>query len=67
VLAGIGIADAETAQAAAVAALAPDTIRGSAFSMLAIVQADINVLASVVAGLPHTITTPTIALCYLAA
>ena len=63
-LAGIGIADAATAQAAAVA---PDTIGGSAFSMLATVQADMNVLASAVAGLLCTIATPTIAFCYLAA
>jgi hypothetical protein len=68
VLAGIGIADVETAQAAAVRRARPDTIRGSAFSMLATVQADMNVLASAVAGLLYTIATPTIAsFCYLAA
>ncbi|MEV4603498.1 MFS transporter [Amycolatopsis sp. NPDC049253] len=38
-LAGIGIGCAETAEHAAVAALAPEELRGSAFGMLATVQA----------------------------
>jgi MFS family permease len=67
ILAGIGIAAAETAQTAAVAALAPETIRGSAFGMLATAQAGGNVLASAIAGLLYTTTTPTIAFCYVAA
>ncbi len=67
VLAGIGIAAAETAQTAAVAALAPDTVRGSAFGLLATVQAGGNVLASAIAGLLYTVMTPTIAFCYVAA
>lgn len=50
-LAGIGIGCAETAEHAAVAAFAPEDIRGSAFGLLATVQAVGNVAASVVAGL----------------
>ncbi|MDQ2789195.1 MAG: hypothetical protein M3Y73_05630 [Actinomycetota bacterium] len=52
---------AETAQTAAVAALAPDTLRGSAFGLLATIQAGGNVAASAIAGLLYTITTPTVA------
>ncbi len=66
-LAGIGIGAAETAQTAAVAALAPDTLRGSAFGLLATVQAGGNVAASATAGLLYTITTPTVAFTYTAA
>lgn len=67
VLAGIGIGATETAQTAAVAALAPDTLRGSAFGLLATVQAGGNVAASAIAGLLYTITTPTVAFTYTAA
>ncbi len=67
VLAGIGIGCAETAQTAAVAALAPETIRGSAFGLLATVQAGGNVAASAVAGLLYTFVSPTAAFCYVAA
>jgi MFS family permease len=67
VLAGIGIGAAETAQTAAVAALAPEELRGSAFGLLATVQAGGNVLASVIAGLLYTIAAPTIAFSYVAA
>jgi hypothetical protein len=49
-LAGVGIGCAETAEHAAVAAFAPEEIRGSAFGLLATVQAVGNVAASVVAG-----------------
>jgi MFS family permease len=66
VLAGVGIGAAETAQTAAVAALAPDQIRGSAFGLLATVQAGGNVLASVIAGLLYTVASPTIAFSYVA-
>lgn len=66
-LAGIGIGCAETAEHSAVAALAPPEIRGSAFGMLATVQAAGNVAASAVAGLLYTVVSPTVAFGYLAA
>jgi MFS family permease len=67
VLAGVGIGCAETAEHAAVAAFAPAEIRGSAFGLLATVQALGNLAASAVAGLLYTLTTPTIAFAYLTA
>jgi MFS family permease len=67
VLAGIGIGAAETAHTPAVAALAPEELRGSAFGLLATVQAGGNVLASVIAGLLYTIAAPTTAFSYVAA
>jgi MFS family permease len=66
-LAGVGIGAAETAQTAAVAALAPDRLRGSAFGLLATVQAGGNVLASVIGGLLYTVASPTVAFSYVAA
>ncbi|MEJ7771761.1 MAG: MFS transporter [Geodermatophilaceae bacterium] len=66
-LAGIGIGCAETAEHAAIAAFAPAEIRGSAFGMLATVQAIGNVAASAIAGLLYTLTSPTVAFSYLAA
>lgn len=66
-LAGVGIGCAETAEHAAVAAVAPDEIRGSAFGALATVQAVGNVAASVVAGLLYTLVSPAAAFGYLAA
>lgn len=66
-LAGVGIGCAETAEHAAVAAFAPDEIRGSAFGALATVQAVGNVAASVVAGLLYTLVSPAAAFGYLAA
>jgi len=65
-LAGIGIGCAETAEHAAVAALAPPETRGSAFGLLATVQALGNVGASVIAGLLYTVASPTVAFTYLA-
>ncbi len=65
-LAGIGIGCAETAEHAAVAAFAPENIRGSAFGLLATVQAIGNVAASVAAGVLYTFASPTVAFCYLA-
>jgi MFS family permease len=62
-----GISTAETAQTAAVAALAPDALRGSAFGLLATVQAAGNVAASAVTGLLYTLTTPAVAFFYVAA
>lgn len=67
VLAGIGIGCVETAQAAAVAHLAPDGLRGSAFGMLATVQSLGNFAASAIAGLLWTLVSPTAALLYAAA
>jgi MFS family permease len=65
-LAGVGIGCAETAEHAAVAAFAPEEIRGSAFGLLATVQAIGNVAASVVAGLLYTFASPAVAFGYLA-
>lgn len=64
-LAGVGIGCAETAEHAAVAAFAPAEIRGSAFGLLATVQAAGNVTSSVVAGLLYTVASPTVAFGYL--
>ncbi len=51
-LAGVGIGCAETAEHAAVASLAAENVRGSAFGVLAGVQSLGNLAASAVAGLP---------------
>jgi MFS family permease len=67
VAAGIGIGCAETAEHAAVAALAPQQLRGSAFGLLATVQAVGNLIASSVAGLLYTVASPAIAFGYVAA
>lgn len=67
VLAGIGIGCAETAEHAAVAAYAPLSVRGSAFGLLATVQAIGNLAASAIAGLLYTVTSPAVAFGYLAA
>ena len=66
VLAGIGIGFAETAEAAAVATLAPEPIRGSAFGLLAGLQSLGNFAASAVAGLLWTLVSPTAAFLWLA-
>ncbi|MEX5712845.1 MFS transporter [Parafrankia sp. FMc6] len=66
-LAGIGIGAVETAQHAAVAALAPTDLRGSAFGLLATVQSLGNLVASTVAGILWTAISPTAAFAYLAA
>jgi MFS family permease len=65
-LAGIGIGCAETAQHSAVATFAPAAIRGSAFGLLAALQAFGNFAASTVAGLLWTTVSPTVAFSYLA-
>ena len=67
VLAGIGIGCVETAEHAAVAHLAPKTLRGSAFGMLATVQSLGNFAASAIAGLLWTLVSPTAAFIYAAA
>lgn len=66
ILAGVGIGCAETAETAAVAALAPEHLRGSAFGLLAAVQAIGNLGASVIAGVLWTAVSPTAAFLYVA-
>ena len=66
VLAGIGIGCAETAQSAAVASLAPKTLRGSAFGLLAAMQSFGNLAASAIAGILWTFLSPVTAFIYLA-
>ncbi len=67
VLAGVGIGCVETSEHAAVAAFAPAELRGSAFGLLAFMQAAGNLAASAVAGLLWTVVSPTAAFVYLAA
>ena len=67
VLAGIGIGCAETAETAAVAGLAPEQLRGSAFGLLAALQAVGNLVASAIAGVLWTAVSPTAAFLYVAA
>lgn len=61
VAAGLGIGLVETAEHAAVASYAPDTIRGSAFGLLAAVQSFGNLAASSLVGILYTAASPTIA------
>jgi MFS family permease len=67
VAAGLAIGCVETAEHAAVAALAPAGLRGSAFGLLATIQAAGNLVASAVAGILWTAVSPTTAFGYLAA
>jgi MFS family permease len=67
VVAGVAIGLVETAEHAAVAALAPTDIRGSAFGALAAVQSLGNFAASAVAGLLWTAISPRAAFLYLTA
>jgi len=66
-LAGAGIGAGETATSAAVATFAPDGLRGSAFGLVAGMQAFANLAASAVAGLLWTAVSPRAAFLYLAA
>jgi MFS family permease len=66
-LAGAGIGVGETAQSAAVAAHSPPEVRGSAFGLVATVQAFANLAASAVAGLLWRAVSPEAAFLYLAA
>ena len=66
VLAGIAIGCVETAEHAAVATLAPEDLRGSAFGLLAAVQSFGNLAASAIAGLLWTLVSPTAAFVYAA-
>lgn len=63
-VAGVGIACAETAEHAAVASLAPAAIRGSAFGVLAGIQSLGNLAASGIAGLLWTLVSPSVAFLY---
>ena len=67
ILAGLGIGCGETAQSAAVAELAPAHLRGSAFGLLATVQAGANLAASALAGILWTAISPAAAFIFLAA
>lgn len=67
ICAGLAIGCVETAEHAAVAALAPADLRGSAFGLLAAVQSFGNFAASVVAGLLWSAFSPTVAFIYLTA
>ena len=67
ILAGIAIGCVETAEHAAVATLAPEELRGSAFGLLAAVQSFGNLAASAIAGLLWTLVSPTAAFIYAAA
>ena len=64
--AGMAIGCVETAEHAAVAALAPVELRGSAFGLLAAVQSFGNLAASTIAGLLWTAASPRVAFGYLA-
>lgn len=67
VAAGITIGCVETAEHTAVAAHAPDAVRGSAFGLLAAVQAFGNLVASGIAGLLWTLVSPTAAFGFVTA
>jgi predicted membrane-bound mannosyltransferase len=67
VAAGVAIGCVETAEHAAVAALAPVELRGSAFGLLAAVQSFGNLAASAIAGLLWTAVSPRVAFSYLGA
>ena len=65
VAAGVAIGCVETAEHAAVATLAPQALRGSAFGLLAAIQSLGNFAASGVAGLLWTAVSPRAAFGYL--
>jgi len=67
IAAGVAIGCVETAEHAAVAALAPVELRGSAFGLLAAVQSFGNLAASAIAGLLWTAVSPRVAFAYLVA
>jgi MFS family permease len=67
IAAGAAIGCVETAEHAAVAALAAPDVRGSAFGLLATVQAAGNLAASAIAGLLWTAVSPAVAFGYLVA
>jgi MFS family permease len=63
---GIGIGLGEAAQSAAVAAFAPADVRGSAFGLVAAIQALANFASSAVWGIMYTVVSPRAAFLYLA-
>jgi len=65
--AGVAIGCVETAEHAAVATLAPEDIRGSAFGLLAGVQSLGNLVASATAGALWTLVSPAAGLLFAAA
>jgi len=65
--AGVGIGLVETAEHSAVALLAPQALRGSAFGLLAATQSLGNLAASAAAGLLWTLVSPRAAFLYLVA
>jgi MFS family permease len=67
VVAGLGMGVGETAQSAAVAAFAPVELRGSAFGLVAAVQAFANLAASAIAGVLWKAVSPEAAFLYLTA
>ena len=67
IAAGVGIGCIETAEHAAVAALAPGDARGSAFGVLAGIQGFGNLAASAVAGVLWSLVSARVAFVYLAA
>jgi predicted MFS family arabinose efflux permease len=67
VAAGIAIGCAETAQNAAVAHLAPEGMRGSAFGLQAALQSIGNLAASAIAGALWTLISTAAAFLYVAA
>jgi MFS family permease len=67
VLAGVGIGSVETAESAAVASMADESIRGSAFGLLAGLQSLGNFAASAIAGILWTAFSPTVAFVWLSA
>lgn len=67
IAAGVGIGIVETAQHAAVAGLAPETLRGSSFGLLAAVQSGGNLVASAIAGILYAAVSPSWAFGFLAA
>lgn len=61
IAAGVAIGAVETAEHSAVAALAPDSLRGSSFGALAGIQSFGNLVASSAAGLLYASVSPTAA------
>lgn len=65
-LAGAGIGFAETSEQAAVALLLPDSLRGSGYGLLGLVQSFGDLGATVVAGILWAVFSPTVAFLYAA-
>jgi MFS family permease len=65
--AGAGVGFGEPTESAVVAQLLPDRLRGSGFGVLGAVQATGDLVATVVAGLLYTLTSPAVAFGYAAA